>query len=180
MSVTNIASHRAQDPSPWVVNYSHLVPIGGLVLDLACGAGRHGRFFREQGHPVVMLDRDISSITDMASDEMVEIIATDLEDGRPWPLAGRLFDAIVVANYLYRPILPNIISSIAPGGALLYETFSAGNEKFGRPSNPDFLLTHEELLIATRPELRAVAFEEREVTSPRPAAIQHIAAVKDA
>ena len=174
-----VVAQRSPEPSDWVSHFASLVPTGGLVLDLACGNGRNGRFFLERGHRVVMVDPDIVPITDMASFEHVEIVATDLEDGRPWPLGDRTFDAVVVTNYLHRPIFPNLIRSVAPGGAFIYETFAQGNEQFGRPNNPDFLLHREELLIVTRPELRVIAFEDVVVESPRPAVVQRVAAVRD-
>lgn len=174
----NVA-HPGMEPFPWVARFADLIPEGGVVLDLACGAGRHGRFFRSRGHRLVMLDRDISQVTDLASDPKIELVACDLEAGRPWPLGGRAFDGVVVTNYLHRPVLRNIVAAVAPGGVLVYETFARGNEVFGSPRNPDYLLRREELLIATRPELRVIAFEDIPITEPRPACIQRIAAVRD-
>lgn len=172
--------HRLQmDPSPWVRRFVDLIPEGGLVLDLACGAGRHSRYLLSLGYRVVCLDRDITSVADLAADEHVELIACDLEDGRPWPLADRTFQGIVVTNYLHRPLMKHLVRAVASGGALIYETFADGNQAFGHPRNPDFLLNREELLIFTRPELRVVAFEDLLVTEPKPAAIQHIAAVRE-
>jgi SAM-dependent methyltransferase len=110
------------------------------VLDLACGSGRHGRLFSDRGHPVVFLDQDVDSLADLEAKPGVEIICADLENDSPWPLADRRFAAVVVTNYLHRPLFPDILAAVAPGGWLLYETFAAGNEKYGRPSNPDFLL----------------------------------------
>lgn len=166
-------------PSPWVQRFADLVPAEGTVLDVACGAARHGRFFHARGHPVVLLDSDITLVTDMASLDGVEIVARDLEDGRPWPLPAQAFAGVVVVNYLHRPILPNIAASVAPGGVLIYETFAVGNEAYGRPSNPNYLLRHEELLVAVRPELRVIAFEDLEERDPRPAVKQRIVAVRD-
>ncbi|MEQ8399161.1 class I SAM-dependent methyltransferase [Thalassobaculum sp.] len=165
-------------PSGWVVKHGGMIPPGGEVLDVACGSGRHGRFFRSLGHPVVMLDRDISQVADMASDDDVEIVAQDLEGGRPWPLAGRQFAGVIVVNYLHRPMLPALVASVQPGGALIYDTFAVGNEAYGWPSNPDYLLHREELLIAVRPELVVMAFEDVEETEPRPAVRQRIMAVR--
>lgn len=178
--MAEVSALRAVDkpPSPWVVKHGGLIPPGGEVLDVACGAGRHGRFFRELGYPVVLLDRDISRVADMASDEEVEIVARDLEGGRPWPLNGRRFAGVVVVNYLYRPILPWIVASVAPGGALIYETFAVGHEAYGRPTNPDYLLHREELLIAVRPELVVMAYEDGEVTDPAPGVKQRVVAVR--
>lgn len=162
--------------SHWVQRFCELVPAGGQVLDLACGGGRNGRLFLSRGHPLVMLDREVSKIADMRSFDTVEIIEADLEDGSPWPLPGRTFAAVVVTNYLYRPILPQVVASVAAGGLLIYETFAVGNEKFGRPSNPDYLLKPEELLGITRPQLRVIAYEELEIQTPRQAKVQRVVA----
>jgi SAM-dependent methyltransferase len=144
----------ALEPSPWVARFAPMVPEGGTVLDVACGSGRHARMFRDRGHPVVVLDRDVVRVSDMAVDPDVEIVARDLENGRPWPLEGRTFAGVVVVNYLHRPLFPALVRSVAPGGVLIYETFAVGNERFGKPSNPNFLLHREELLIAVRPAAR--------------------------
>ncbi|CUW40895.1 putative SAM-dependent methyltransferases [Magnetospirillum sp. XM-1] len=143
-------------PSPWIARFAALVPAGGTVLDLACGGGRHSRLFLDLGHKVTALDRDVAQAR-LA--EGAELIAADLEDGSPWPLAGRSFDAVVVTNYLWRPLFPAILASLKPGGVLLYETFAAGNEKFGRPANPDHLLRRGELLDLAR-DLTVVAYED--------------------
>jgi len=166
-------------PSRWIERFAWLVPSGGPVLDLACGRGRHTRYFRRLGHPVTALDRDLAGIDDLMSDIGVEEIAADLEDGSPFPLGGRTFAGVVVTNYLWRPLLPTILAAVAPGGALLYETFALGNERFGRPSNPDFLLRPGELLDAVRNRLRVVAYEDLIESEPRPAARQRIAAKRE-
>jgi SAM-dependent methyltransferase len=163
-------------PSDWIERFASLVPAGGTVLDVAAGGGRHARLFRRLGHPVVAIDIDSGGLADLAADPGVEILCHDLEDGSPWPLAGRQFAGVVVTNYLWRPILPDIVASVAPGGALLYETFAAGNERFGKPSNPDFLLKPGELLEAVRGAFRIVAYEDVELPDPRPAMVQRIAA----
>ncbi|WP_420403678.1 class I SAM-dependent methyltransferase [Nisaea sp.] len=167
-------------PSEWVMRFAERVSRDAEVLDVACGAGRHGRFFRARGNPVVMLDKDISRVADMAADAKVELVASDLETGRPWPLKTRTFGCVVVTNYLHRPAMRDIIGAVEPGGILIYETFAVGNEAYGKPSNPDYLLHREELLILCRPELRVVAFEDLTVSAPRPACVQRIAAVRDA
>ncbi|WP_096700694.1 class I SAM-dependent methyltransferase [Magnetospirillum sp. 15-1] len=143
-------------PSPWIARFAALVPAGGTVLDLACGGGRHSRLFLERGHPVTAMDRDVAQAR-LA--EGAELIAADLEDGSPWPLAGRSFDAVVVTNYLWRPLFPSIRAALKPGGALLYETFAAGNEAFGRPANPDHLLKRGELLELAE-GLTVIAYED--------------------
>lgn len=167
--------HGGETPSPWIVAHTGLVPPGGTVLDLAAGGGRHARHFAGRGHPVVAVDRDITALAGLAG---IDAVRADLEDGSPWPLADRRFAAIVVTNYLHRPLFPAIRAAVAPGGVLLYETFARGNERFGKPSNPDFLLRDNELLELALPDLRVVAYEHREVAAPRPALVQRIAAVR--
>jgi SAM-dependent methyltransferase len=132
------------DASPWVRRFAPLVPRGGPVLDVACGEGRHCRLFLDLGHPVTGIDRDVA---DTRADR-AELIQADMESGASWPLAGRRFAGIVVTNYLWRPLLPTIRASLATDGVLIYETFAHGNEAFGRPRNPDFLLAPGELLDA--------------------------------
>jgi SAM-dependent methyltransferase len=168
-----------RDPSPWVLRFAGRVPAGGRVLDLACGGGRHTRLFLELGHPVLAMDRDIAWVSDLAGRPDLETLEVDLEDGRPFPLAGQRFAGVVVTNYLYRPILPALIESVAPGGILIYETFSRGNERFGRPSNPAHLLEPGELLEAVRGSLRILAYEDLDVEQPRPAAVQRICAERE-
>ncbi len=158
-------------PSPWIARFAALVPAGGAVLDLACGGGRHSRLFLDRGHPVTAMDRDVSQ-TRLA--EGAELVQADLEDGSPWPLAGRSFDAVVVTNYLWRPLFPSILASLKPGGALLYETFADGNEKFGRPANPDHLLRRGELLDLAR-GLTVVAYEDGIESGAK--VVQRIAAI---
>ena len=167
------------EPSAWITRFGGDVPAGGLVLDVACGGGRHTRWFVARGHRVVAIDRDVSGIADLAGETDVEIVEHDLEDGSPWPFAGREFAAVVVTNYLYRPILADLVASVADGGWLLYETFAVGNERYGHPTNPDFLLRPGELLDAVGGALRVVAYEDVVVETPRPAAIQHVAATRD-
>jgi SAM-dependent methyltransferase len=170
----------APPPSAWVARFADRVPRGGRVLDLACGGGRHARLFLGRGHPVTLLDRDTSGVADLAGRPGVEVLEADLEDGRPFPLAGRSFAGVVVTNYLHRPILPDLVAAVAPGGALIYETFAQGNEAFGKPSNPAFLLAPGELLDAVRGRLRVLAYEDRTVTHPRPSVVQRICAVRGA
>src|SRR4030095_12680933 len=126
------------------------------VLDVACGSGRHVRWFAARGCRVTAIDRDAAALAPLAA--IGETGVADIENG-PWPLPGRRFDAVVVTNYLWRPLMPVIIASVADDGTLLYETFSAGNETVGKPSNPDFLLAPGELLQAAT-QLRIVAFED--------------------
>lgn len=169
--------HASLDPSPWIVRFAHLVPEGGRVLDVACGSGRHARHFAQRGNTVVAVDRDAAVMAAFASVANVQARVADLETPE-WPLAGETFDGIVVTNYLHRPNLPHLLDALAPGGALIYETFAEGNEAFGRPSNPAFLLKRGELLQWLAPRLTVVAFEQGRIErSSGPAVVQRVAAV---
>ncbi|MBI2768773.1 MAG: class I SAM-dependent methyltransferase [Burkholderiales bacterium] len=165
--------HGTEAPSAWVQRWSHLVPAGGSVLDVACGQGRHMRWFSEANHAVTGVDSAQAAIESVA--KLGEAVLADIENG-PWPFAGRTFEGVVVTNYLWRPLLPAIIECVAPGGVLIYETFAAGNETVGKPSRPDFLLQPGELLRACQ-GLRVVAFEDGFQDGP-PRFIQRIAAVR--
>ncbi|MDA0664684.1 MAG: class I SAM-dependent methyltransferase [Proteobacteria bacterium] len=165
-------------PSDWVRRFAGQVPAGGAVLDLACGGGRHGRLLLERGHPATFVDADTSALGDLIDHPLATVIKADLETGEPWPLGGQLFDGVVVTNYLWRPILSDIIGAVSPGGILIYETFAEGNEAFGRPRNPDFLLRSGELLEATRGKLTVVAYGQCLQENRR--VVQHIAAVRAA
>jgi SAM-dependent methyltransferase len=169
--------HCDAPPSTWVARFASLVPRGGTVLDLAAGAGRHSRLFLERGYRIVAADRETAALAGLPAQDRLEIITADLEGGRPWPLPGRRFAGVVVTNYLYRPLLPVIVGAVAPGGVLIYETFAAGNERFGKPSNPDFLLRPGELLEAVHGRLHVIAYEDLEIAAPRRAMVQRIAAI---
>jgi SAM-dependent methyltransferase len=171
--MTDAATHAA--PSPWITRFAPLIPPGARVLDLACGQGRHSRFLAARLCDVVAVDRDSQALVALAGVPRVTTMAADLEGG-PWPLLGQQFDAIVVANYLHRPLFPKLLDSLDSGGAFLYETFAAGNEAFGRPSNPEHLLAADELLSLLRERLTIVAFEQG-LVGARPAVMQRIAAV---
>jgi len=162
-------------PSAWVQRWSHLVPHGARVLDVACGSGRHVRWFAQRGCTVTGVDRDALATQPLR--DVAEIVNADIEGG-PWPFAARRFGAVVVTNYLWRPRLPDIVTSVAPGGILLYETFAAGHETVGKPSNPDFLLRPGELLQAAQ-GLRVVAFEDGFEAAPA-RFVQRIVALRGA
>lgn len=164
-------------PSAWVVRWSGLVPAGGRVLDIACGNGRHARFFATRGHPVEAVDRDPALLAGLAGIPGVSTRCADLEGGQ-WPYRGDRFAGIVVANYLHRPLFPHLLAALAMGGVLIYETFAAGNERYGRPSNPAFLLNPGELLDVVRGRLKVIAYEELDLSEPRPAVVQRICATK--
>lgn len=187
-------SHAATGtPSAWVARFAHLAP-AGEVLDLACGSGRHARLFASLGHPVLAVDRDEDALRHLAAfrDPGLTTLQIDLEPVAPadtaptppaavWPFAAGRFAAIVVTNYLYRPALAALFDSLAPGGLLIYETFARGNERFGKPSNPDFLLMPDELLQRAQqatPPLHVVAFEQGFVDAPGPAMIQRLCAFR--
>ncbi len=165
-------------PSPWVERWSGLAPKGSAVLDLACGNGRHGRLFLGRGHPTVFLDKDISAVADLARSSKAEILQEDLEDGRPFPLAGRRFGAVVVTCYLHRPILSDLVDAVAPGGVLIYETFARGNEAYGHPARDAYLLEDGELLRAVDGRLTVRAYEHGYDDVPKPGIRQRICAVR--
>ena len=169
------AAHVTAAPSAWVRRWVHLLQPGGTVLDLACGSGRHVRWLAAQGFGVTGVDRDAAALALLRDD--AELIVADLEGGS-WPLEGRRFDAVVVTNYLWRPLLPRLVQALAPGGVLVYETFADGQQTLGKPSNPEFLLRTGELLGAF-PGLRIVAFEDGfEIEPPR--FVQRVVAVAEA
>ena len=166
--------HGQEPTSSWVARWSHLLPAGCQVLDLACGHGRHMRHFASLGHPVTGVDRNPDAIA--AVSPLGEAICADIENG-PWPLQGRSFGGVVVTNYLWRPLWSDILASLAPDGVLIYETFAAGNETVGKPSRPDFLLSTAELLTVCQ-DLRVVAFEEGFLAQPE-RFLQRIVAVRE-
>ena len=159
-----------QAPSPWIERWAHLVP-RGTVLDVACGSGRHMRFFEARGHEVLGVDRDAEAVRGLD-----KAVVADIEGG-PWPFPGQRFAGVVVTNYLWRPLLPVIVEAVAEGGVLLYETFAAGNETVGKPSRPDFLLQPGELLRACA-GLRVVAYQDGFLDEPA-RYVQRVAAVRE-
>lgn len=164
--------------SSWVQRWAPLVA-PGTVLDLACGGGRHARHFAALGHPVLALDRDPGALIEAAG-QGITTLQFDLEDGQAeWPFLEARFAGIVVTNYLHRPLFGKLVHSLAPDGILIYETFSEGNEKLGKPSNPDFLLAEGELLAhASGNGLRVIAFEDGYTGIPKPAMVQRLCACK--
>lgn len=168
-----------QAPSPWVARWAPLVSPGRPVLDVAAGRGRHCALMLARGHGVTAVDRDTTALGERYSEQglPIRIVQADLEDGQPWPLAGETFGSVIVTNYLYRPLFPDLLAALEPAGVLIYETFMTGNERHGKPSNPDFLLRDGELLkVAQMGGLSVVAYEAGPVDTPRPAVIQRIAA----
>jgi SAM-dependent methyltransferase len=162
-------------PSPWVLRFGAGVRAGSRVLDLACGGGRHVSWFAQRGCQVTAVDRDAPATEPLRA--VAEVVLADLEGG-PWPLAGRSFDAVVVTNYLWRPLWPRVLDSVAAGGWLIYETFATGQASVGKPSNPQFLLQPGELLDAVRPVLRVVAYEDGFLAGPD-RFVQRVAAVRE-
>ncbi|MBT5049944.1 MAG: class I SAM-dependent methyltransferase [Rhodospirillaceae bacterium] len=171
-------AHSGLSPSPWVERFASLIPRNGTILDLACGAGRHTRFLTGQDYNVVALDRDVSKLGDILEEPRLEIVEADLENGNPWPLPDRLFSGIIVTNYLFRPLFPMLLNALAEDGVLIYETFALGNEQFGKPANPAFLLRPGELLSTVQDKLRVVAFEEGVIEQPRQAVVQRLCALR--
>lgn len=163
--------------SEWVARFYAGIRQGGQVLDVACGAGRHFPLGLQAGNRIVGIDRDLAAARQRWSGEAaVTLIEADLETGAPVPFAGQTFDGVVVTNYLWRPILPEIVAAVAADGLLIYETFGVGQERLGRPSRPEFLLRRGELLEAVQPALRVVAFEHAHQADPW-RIVQRIAAV---
>jgi len=167
-------------PDPWVKKYAALIPVGP-VLDLACGNGRHGRYFLDRGYPVTFVDKDTSAINDLSTHKNAELITYDLENSYLetnglknsdlkrdilWPFKENQFSAIVVTNYLHRPLFPHLKTTVKRGGIIIYKTFSTGNEQFGRPRNPDFLLKENELRTEFSKQFREIAFYQGLETNP--------------
>jgi SAM-dependent methyltransferase len=177
--------HGTEPASGWVQRWSHLVKPQGVVLDVACGRGRHARWFYQKNHALALVDISQDAIDSIAEiiplpSDRCEAVVADIENG-PWPFAGRQFDAVVVTNYLWRALMPTLLASLAPGGVLIYETFTQGNETVGKPSRPGFLLRTGELLEVCS-GLRIVAFEEGFHAGPEgqsPRFVQRIAAVRE-
>ncbi|MEE2761617.1 MAG: SAM-dependent methyltransferase [Pseudomonadota bacterium] len=150
------------------------IPEGGAVLDLAAGSGRHSRLLQEAGYRVTAADRDVSVLKGITGVSVIEI---DLEK-EPWPFAEAGFAGIVVVNYLHRPLFGPIANALKNGGILIYQTFAVGNEHYGRPKNPDFLLKSGELLDAFTPALSVIAYEHGIVRRPNFSVIQRLTAIR--
>jgi SAM-dependent methyltransferase len=178
------STHASQEqPSAWVARFASLVP-PGEVLDLACGGGRHARLLASLGHQVLAVDCDAEALT-RAKGASISTLQVDLEGANGqvplWPFEAGRFAGIVVTNYLHRPLMENLMGSLAPGGVLLYETFASGNERYGKPSNPDFLLHPGELIDVVRGTagVRIIAYEDGYVALPKQAMVQRICARKE-
>jgi SAM-dependent methyltransferase len=176
--------HGLEPPSSWVKRWAHLLPLSKKldandsadiadVLDLACGHGRHMQYLFGLGHKVLGVDRNAEALK--TASQWGDTLLADIENAA-WPLEGRTFKAVVVTNYLWRKLFPKILNSLAEGGVLIYETFSQGNEAFGKPSRPEFLLQSGELLLRCK-GLRIVAFEEGWMPSPD-RLIQRVVAIR--
>ena len=181
MTPTSSTHHGLEPPSAWVKRWAHLLPSNESVvdhesvqvLDLACGHGRHMQFLAGLGHTVLGVDRNAEALK--TASQWGETLQADIENAA-WPLRGRSFKGVVVTNYLWRDLFPQILNSVAKGGVLIYETFSQGNQAFGKPSRPEFLLQQDELLQLCS-GLRIVAFEEGFVPSPD-RLIQRVVAIR--
>lgn len=156
--------HHLTAPQPNVVTWAGRLPPQRTVLDVAAGSGRHTHWFAAAGHRVTAVDRDTAALLERPNPD-IEVVTADLENAA-WPLPDRTFDVVVVVNYLWRDLLPTLFASVAPGGHLIYETFAAGNERYGRPRNPDFLLRDDELRQVTPETFEILEFESGPVGSP--------------
>ena len=165
--------------SAWVRRFYDQIPKNGLILDLAGGSGRHTRFLTQKGFKLLLLDNDIAKAKDLQGVENIVLMEYDLEDGSTLPFPKSSFQGVVVTNYLYRPIFPQLLDLLDDGGILIYETFAVGNEKYGRPTNPDYLLKSGELISLVSSQMRIIAYEECLVRRPAKAYVQRITAAKN-
>ena len=184
-----MSPHDALQPSAWVRRFAPLIAGGGRVLDLACGSGRHTVLLAKLGYRVLALDRDAATLArvrgaaallrpgDAMNGAVIELMQSDVEAG-PWPFGAAQFDGVIVTNYLHRKLLPRLSECLRPGGVLIYETFAAGNQRHGRPTNPDYLLAKHELLQCFMPALSVLAFEQGLVEAPGMAVVQRICALR--
>jgi SAM-dependent methyltransferase len=165
------------NPSAWVCRWVHELPVRCEVLDLACGNGRHTHYLHEHEHRVLAVDRHLGGMTEFKNIPGITLRQHDLES-KSWPFPANRFGAIVVSNYLHRPLFPVLADSLRSGGLLIYETFAMGNEQFGRPRNPDFLLRPGELRAVFGGLLRILDYEELTEIRPVRAVRQRVAARK--
>jgi len=168
--------HDIDIPSAWVVRWGGRIARTGRVLDVASGHGRHAQWLAARGYAVDAVDRDAEALSALSHVNNVTTIHADIENG-PWPCERGKYAGVVVTNYLHRPLFSELIAALAAGGVFIYETFAVGNERYGRPSNPAFLLKPGELLEVVRGRLRVIAYEDLEVSEPKPAAVQRICAI---
>lgn len=171
-----IESRPSFTPSRWVVRFSHLIRAGGHVLDLATGGGRHTHWFLASERSVLALDRDLSGLAWLQHSRLQKVEA-DLEGSEGWPLGEQTFDAVVVTNYLWRSIFDDLIGAVRHDGVLIYETFAEGNERYGSPRRPEFLLQPGELLAKVAPRLEVVAYEHGYSDQPSERVVQRICAI---
>ncbi len=176
--MTETPDHRNLEPSEWVRKFAEMIAKPGAILDVACGKGRHARYFLANGFQVTAVDIDTSGLDDIAEHKALGVIEADLELAG-WPFSGLQFEGIVVTNYLHRPQFPDLVEALAPGGVLIYETFAVGNEKFGKPSSPDFLLRENELRNYFERYLQVLAYEQIVDTVPTMAVRQRLCAIKN-
>ncbi len=176
VNIADYAVSRMLPPSEWVVRWVPRIALGGRVLDLAAGSGRHTQLLVESGLDVCAVDKNVSALAELTSFDAVSVLEYDLEQGG-WPFEEGEFAGIVVTNYLHRPLFPHLLASLAEEGVLIYETFAAGNEVYGKPGNPDFLLQPGELLKAFGERLRILGYEEKVINLPKPAKVQRICGV---
>ena len=173
------------EPSPWIARFAPLAPENGQVLDVAAGGGRHSRVFLERGHPVTAIDKNTSALGKLPHQQNLRIVEFDMEADNPLfdqggPLAGQVFNTIVVVNYLYRPNFTGLLDALAPGGLFLYETFALGNEAYAKPRNPDHLLKSGELIDLVAGRMQIVAYEHGRVENGDiPGVKQRLCAVRD-
>lgn len=137
-------------PSPWLVANLDCVSEGARVLDVASGRGRHALALAARGCRVTAVDRDAEALAVLAADAArlgltVETVARDLEGDPPADLGTALYDVVLVTHYLHRPLMPSLVRALAPGGVLIYETFTRAQAARGKPTNPAFLLEPGEL-----------------------------------
>lgn len=183
MSSRGGISGKETEASEWVRRFLPGVRPGGRVLDVGCGGGRHLSLALASGYVVTGIDKHTARARDRLTREHgrwpagADLVELDLEDGSPFPVPAGACDGVIVTNYLWRPILAEIVDAVAlDTGVLIYETFAVGNERFGRPSNPDFLLKPGELMEAVAGRLTPIAYEHVSLREPE-RSIQRIVAV---